>query len=94
MERQYSTASWNTVLTLEKLEQDAAEMQQCSDNAEALLLSPPEEGLPLSLRNDLAQLHGNANKLLANHLDAILTSACTRVFERARTRPHRKLWPV
>jgi len=35
--------------------------------------APPGTGLDPKLRNDLAQLHGNLNKLLATKLDAILT---------------------
>ena len=31
-------------------------------------------GAPLGLRNTMSQLHGNANKLLATRIDAILTS--------------------
>lgn len=40
--------------------------------------------LPLGLRNELAQLHGNANKLLATRLDAIITSDLTSGKEEAR----------
>ena len=45
--------------------------------AEATLsnFKPGESELDPQLRNDLAQLHGNANKLLATRIDAILTGA-------------------
>ena len=45
--------------------------------AEATLsnFKPGESDLDPQLRNDLAQLHGNANKLLATRIDAILTGA-------------------
>jgi hypothetical protein len=75
VERQYSTASWNTVTTLQQYEAQALEMQQRSLAAEEILKQPPADGLPAELRNELAQLHGDANRLLANQLDAILTSA-------------------
>jgi len=38
------------------------------------LASPPPEGLPLAMRNQLAQLHGDFNRILDTKIDAILTS--------------------
>ena len=39
-----------------------------------MLASTPFDGLPVGMRNRLAQLHGDANSLLATKIDAILTS--------------------
>ena len=66
-------ASQKTVSVLDQLKLDVLDMQQRSLRAEGLLNAPPDEGLPPSLRNDLAQLHGDANKILATRIDAILT---------------------
>ena len=75
LDRQYSTASWNTVTTLQQLELEFEAMREASARADATLSHPPADGLPPGLRNELAQLHGDANKLLATRLDAILTGA-------------------
>ena len=50
-------------------------MQRVCDGAEQTLqeLASPDN-LDPKLRNQLAQLHGNANRLLATRIDAILTS--------------------
>jgi len=69
----YSIASQQTVETLEGLEKQIMQMRIQCDDAQKHLDSPPENGIPPGLRNDLAQLHGNANQLLATRLDAILT---------------------
>jgi len=43
------------------------------EEVEGLLQNTPGQ-FDAGLRNELAQLHGNANKLLATRIDAILTS--------------------
>ena len=72
-DRQYSVRSLATVETLEQLELEVAAMQKQSGEAEQLLQTTPGDQLAPALRNELAQLHGNANKILATRIDAILT---------------------
>ena len=74
LQRQYSVRSQVTVDTLEQLELEVLEMQTLQAEAENTLSSTPGDQLDPALRNSLAQLHGNANKLLATRIDAILTS--------------------
>lgn len=106
-ERQYSTASWNTVSTLQQLELQVIGMETQLEAHRDMINKPPPDGLPLEMRNQLAQvqsirasklmdlerkgclffltalrsdpggsqMHGDFNKLLANKIDAILTSA-------------------
>lgn len=50
-------------------------MEQQVQDADKKLSTTPGDQLDPQMRNDLAQLHGNANKLLATRIDAILTSA-------------------
>ena len=73
LDRQYSMASQTTVTTLQQYELEIIDLKRSSEEAEAILQNPPPEGLLPQMRNQLAQLHGNANKLLATKLDAILT---------------------
>ena len=72
LERLYSTASYNTVQTLQTIELQVVDMERQAKEYEALLSGPAEE-IPAGTRNKLAQLHGDTNKLLATKLDAILT---------------------
>ena len=44
------------------------------------------DALPVGLRSSLASLHGNANKLLATRLDAIVTGDLTSGKEEARAK--------
>jgi len=74
MERSYSVRSQETVDTLQQIELELNSMKLQADDAEGVLKDPPSDGLPPQLRNTLAQLHGDANKLLATRIDAILTS--------------------
>ena len=55
LDRQYSTASWNTVTTLQQLELEFEAMSEASIRADATLANPPADGLPPGLRNELAQ---------------------------------------
>ena len=73
MERSYSVRSQQTVDTLQQIEAELAAMKLKCDEADGILKNPPSDGLPPQLRNTLAQLHGDANKLLATRIDAILT---------------------
>lgn len=68
----FSVASLDTIDTLAVLEIQLKEMKIKCDDAETFLggdTSDPPQGM----RNGLAQLHGDLNKLLATKLDAILT---------------------
>ena len=71
--RKYSVASQHAVDTLEGLDMQLKNMQLDLDRSADAIGAPPGTGLDPKLRNDLAQLHGNLNKLLATKLDAILT---------------------
>ncbi len=71
--RKYSVASQHTVDTLEGLDLQLKNMQLDLNRSADAIGAPPGTGLDPKLRNDLAQLHGNLNKLLATKLDAILT---------------------
>ena len=72
--REMSMASRATHDTLEQIELEVLDMQRTCDAAEETLEKTAADQLEPQLRNDLAQLHGNANKLLATRIDAILTS--------------------
>lgn len=74
LERGYSVRSQETVDTLQQIEEELTEMKAKSDSADELIRLPPSDGLPLHLRNTLAQLHGKANQILATRIDAIVTS--------------------
>mmetsp|Transcript_19375 Transcript_19375/g.43301 ORF Transcript_19375/g.43301 Transcript_19375/m.43301 type:complete len:180 (-) Transcript_19375:451-990(-) len=74
LQRMLSMRSQETVNTLDEIEQQLLAMKVKSDEADTMFSSPPPEGLPSSMRNTLAQLHGDANRLLATRIDAILTS--------------------
>ena len=78
LERQYSIASQKTVSVLDQLKLDVFDLQQRAVRADAIMSKPPAEGLPAKVRGDLAQLHGDANKILATRIDAILTGAQRR----------------
>lgn len=76
LERQYSIASQKTVGLLDQIKFDLLDLQQRLSRAEAEIEAPPPtDGLPAALRGELAKLHGDANKLLATRIDAILTGA-------------------
>ena len=61
--------------TLELIELEVVDMQRICEAAENTLQHTAAVQLDPKMRNELAQLHGNANKLLATRIDAILTSA-------------------
>uniref|UniRef100_A0A7S4BWA8 BAG domain-containing protein n=1 Tax=Chrysotila carterae TaxID=13221 RepID=A0A7S4BWA8_CHRCT len=71
VERKLSKASAQTTTELYEIASELAEMELLSKEAQRTLNTSSE--LPPTLRNDLAQLHGNANKLIATRLDAIIT---------------------
>ena len=74
LDRQLSIASRNTHETLDSIEREVVGMQQKCFAAESTLSGATlASELDPKLRNELAQLHGNANKLLATRIDAILT---------------------
>ena len=84
---QYSVASQATVETLDKIEADAMGMVLRADvYAMELEHAPSGATLDPSMRNQLAQLHGNANKLLTTRLDAILTGDLVSGRDDARAR--------
>lgn len=80
MQRMLSIRSQETINTLEHIELHLTAMRAQADEVDAYLAAPPKEGLPIEMRNELAQLHGDANKLLATRIDAILTSAYALIF--------------
>jgi len=77
-------ASQQTVSVLDQLKLDVLDLQQRSIRAEAVLDAPPADGMPAGIRSDLAQLHGDANKILATRIDAILTGELTSGKDDAR----------
>lgn len=68
-----SFMSQQTCGTLDDIERQLAQMSVQSTEADQELDDEEVAELRPQLRNELAQLHGNANKLLATRLDAILT---------------------
>jgi len=75
----------------------ANELDSISDNLDQMTLTCEDADMvlaqitdvsqvPNGLRNELAQLHGNANKLLATRLDAIITGELNTGKTEARTR--------
>lgn len=68
-----SIMSLQVVDGLDDIAQEIYLMAQSCDEAEKHLSKSSTDEMPHGLRNELAQLHGNANKLLATKLDAILT---------------------
>eukprot|EP00900_Chrysochromulina_parva_P014708 jgi/Chrpa1/23238/Chrysochromulina_OHIO_Genome00007828-RA len=85
LERQYSIASQKTVGLLDQIKFDLLDLQQRLSRAEAEIEAPPPtDGLPAALRGELAKLHGDANKLLATRIDAILTGDLTSGKDDAR----------
>jgi|EP00908_Phaeocystis_cordata_P013079 hypothetical protein len=86
LSRKLSVMSQKTVETLESLEEQLSSMKLHCDEAEHDLDNPGDEGFRLGLRSDLAALHGNANRLLATRLDAILTSELNSGRDEARAK--------
>ncbi|KAL1511903.1 hypothetical protein AB1Y20_005184 [Prymnesium parvum] len=82
----YSMRSQETVDTLQEIESALLDIKRKTQQAEALMNDPPSEGLPPQLRNNLAQLHGDANRLLATRIDAILTGELCSGKEDARAK--------
>ena len=69
--RSFSVYSAQKLDSLDEMEADLREMQRKSADAEAELGGAGV--LPVSLRTELSVLHGNANKLLATRVDAVIT---------------------
>ena len=63
LDRQYSTASWNTVSTLQQLELEVEAMEKQTTDHEDTLDNPPPDGLPLGMRNQMAQVCRHAVSL-------------------------------
>lgn len=82
----YSVQSQATVDTLASIELQLAQMTFKVDEAVKTLDEPAADGIDPQLRGDLAQLHGDANKLLATRIDAILTGELHSGKEDARAK--------
>ena len=85
LSRRLTARSVAMVETLDGLEAELVEMQAVSDAA-ADALAGSHTGLPVGLRSELASLHGDANKLLATRLDAIVTAELTTGRDEARAK--------
>jgi hypothetical protein len=83
-----SSASENVVSILEELEMELAAMSNKCTKAAAALEAEAAAGtaVPMGLRSELAQLHGNANKLLAQRLDSLIVGELTTGQDEARAR--------
>ena len=83
-----STKSFDTVDILRAIEIELNGMQEQSEAAAAALAIAACGGElpPVGLRNELAQLHGDANKLLATRIDVIVTGDLETGKEEARAR--------
>jgi hypothetical protein len=86
LERQYSTASSITVDTLDQIELEVLGMAKQSEDYEEVLQQTAGDKLEASMRNGLAQLHGNLNRILATRIDAILTGDLVSGQADARTK--------
>lgn len=88
LDRKFSKLSQQTVDTLEGLEAQIKAMTVSADDAEKEVTNASAGAGELrpDLRNELAQLHGNANKLLATKLDAILTGELNSGKDEARAK--------
>lgn len=75
IQRQYSVASQQTVDALQMFELQLFDMERSADDYKAAVEAAClPDGVPLDLRNKIAQLYGNAGKLLATKVDAVLTA--------------------
>lgn len=70
---------------LDGIAQELRQLTSVSKRADAVLSDAHAE-IPTGLRNDLSQLHGHANSLLATRLDAILTGELHSGRDQARAR--------
>jgi len=87
LNKRMSNASLQTVGELDSISAQLEMMRLQSENATAALASATcGAEVPVGLRNELSQLHGNANKLLATRLDAILTGDLNTGRDEARAR--------
>lgn len=79
MKRGYSIRSEEAVNTLHQIEELIRDLKLEAEAAEAIINNPPEDGPPSELRNKLAQLHGDAYKIMSTRIDAILTGELLRL---------------
>ena len=87
--RGFSVVSASKLVSLDAMEEELAAMEAESAAAEDHL-SRSEASLPVGLRTELSLLHGNANKLLATKVDAVLTGAQSPGPTLARDRHHHR----
>ena len=80
----FSSASASKLDSLDEMDADLSAMEAESADAETTLASGGS--VPRTLRTELAVLHGNANKLLANRVDALLTGEMSSGREAARAK--------
>mmetsp|Transcript_46411 Transcript_46411/g.121825 ORF Transcript_46411/g.121825 Transcript_46411/m.121825 type:complete len:185 (+) Transcript_46411:19-573(+) len=83
-----SVRSLNTVNTLTTLEREMQDMRDLSKSAAGHIdaVRAGTAGLPASLRGDLCNLHGSANKMLATRIDAIMTTELVSGKDEARAK--------
>jgi hypothetical protein len=84
-QQRFSFQSQTTLDTLEGLDTDLAQMESVSAAAGKTLASQGMD-LPSALRTELAKLHGDANRLLANRVDAVSTADLKSGCEEARAK--------
>merc|ERR1712228_400280 len=85
--KRMSVASMEVANELDSIADNLSKMQLTCDEADTVLADISDcSQLPVGLRNDLAQLHGNANRLLATRLDAIITGDLNTGKTEARSR--------
>jgi len=83
--RVLSNKSMTVSTDLDGIAQELRQLTSVSKRADAVLSDAHAE-IPTGLRNDLSQLHGHANSLLATRLDAILTGELHSGRDQARAR--------
>ena len=80
----FSSASASKLDSLDEMDADLSGMEATSADAEAVLTGG--DSIPRTLRTELATLHGDANKLLANRVDALITAEMSSGREAARAK--------
>jgi hypothetical protein len=70
---------------LDSIAQELQRMSSISDRADSVLADAHAD-IPPGLRNELSQLHGHVNSLLATRLDAIITGELHSGRDQARAR--------
>lgn len=82
--RTLSAGSKAVMDALRHIDDQMKALQKSSDEAEIALHCSGASGLNLGLRSQLGQMHGDANSLLGNKIDAILISSLVSGKEAAR----------